>query len=45
MKNIIKRWLDKLAAANKETFGTERLDCCTVGKKDDKVIVNNKKGF
>lgn len=42
MKNIIKKWLDKLAAANKESFGSEPLDCCKVGRKDDKVIINKK---
>lgn len=34
MKNIIKRWLEKLETANKENFGSERLDCCTVGKEN-----------
>lgn len=43
MKNIIKRWLERLAAANKESFGTERLDCCKVGRKDEKVVIKNKK--
>ena len=43
MKNIIKKWLDKLATANKENFGSEPLDCCKVGRKDDKVKTNNKK--
>ena len=32
MKDKIKKWLDKLATANKETFGTEPLDCCKVGR-------------
>lgn len=42
MKNIIKRWLDKLAAANKESFGSEPLDCCKLGKTDNKVVMNKK---
>lgn len=36
MGNIIKNWLKKLESANKETFGSEPLDCCTVGR-DKKV--------
>ncbi len=32
MKNIIKNWLEKLAKANEESFGTERLDCCDLNK-------------
>jgi hypothetical protein len=32
MKKIIKRWLEKLETANKENFGSEPLDCCTVGR-------------
>lgn len=33
MKKAINRWLEKLAKANKDNFGTERLDCCELGKK------------
>lgn len=36
MANIIKKWLEKLESANKESFGTQPLDCCTVGR-DKKV--------
>lgn len=32
MKNFIKRWLKKLEATNKESFGSEPLDCCRVGR-------------
>lgn len=32
MKNFIKKWLEKLEAANKENFGSQPLDCCTVGR-------------
>ncbi len=32
MKNIIRRWFEKLEAANKASFGSQPLDCCTVGK-------------
>ena len=37
MKNIIKNWLKRLESANKETFGSQPLDCCTVGR-DKKVV-------
>lgn len=40
MKNIIKKWLEKLGAANKETFGSEPLDCCKLGRESSKVNVN-----
>ncbi|WP_313569198.1 LDCC motif putative metal-binding protein [Acetoanaerobium noterae] len=33
MKEKIKKWLDKLASANQETFGTERMDCCELNRK------------
>lgn len=33
MKKSIKKFLDKLAKANKESFGNEKLDCCKVGRK------------
>ncbi|OLS01976.1 LDCC motif putative metal-binding protein [Tissierella creatinophila] len=45
MKNIIKKWLEKLGEANKESFGTGRLDCCQLGRESDKVKVNNKKSI
>ena len=32
MKNIIKNWLEKMAKANEESFGTGRLDCCELNK-------------
>ena len=32
MKNIIKNWLEKLAKANEESFGSGRLDCCELNK-------------
>lgn len=32
MKNIFKKWLKKLEATNKESFGSEPLDCCSVGR-------------
>ena len=32
MGNIIKRWLERLENANKENFGSQPLDCCTVGR-------------
>ncbi len=37
MRNIIKKWLERLENANKETFGSQPLDCCTVGR-DKKVV-------
>lgn len=33
MKNWIKRFLEKLAKANKESFGNERMDCCKLNIK------------
>jgi len=32
MKNMIKNWLEKLAKANGESFGSGRLDCCELNK-------------
>lgn len=32
MKNFIKGWLEKLEDANKQSFGSEPLDCCTIGR-------------
>lgn len=32
MSKIIKRWLEKLENVNKESFGSQPLDCCTVGR-------------
>lgn len=29
---FIRRFIDKLAEDNKETFGTSRLDCCDLNK-------------
>lgn len=43
MKKAIKRWLEKLAKANKETFGNERLDCCNLNRNDNKAkMINNR---
>ncbi len=44
MKNRIKEWLKKLEDANKKEFGTQSLDCCTVGreKQDIKKVVQLK---
>ncbi len=30
--NFINRWLKRLEEANKENFGDQPLDCCTVGR-------------
>lgn len=38
----IKKWLDKLAAANKESFGTGRMDCCELNRKPAPVQKGNK---
>lgn len=32
MKNLIKNWLDKLAAANEKSFGKGTLSCCELSK-------------
>ncbi len=41
MKNIMKNWLERLAKANEESFGTGRLDCCELGKDDKLKKTNN----
>lgn len=33
MLEWIKKFLDKLAKANAEEFGNERMDCCNLNKK------------
>ena len=33
MLKWIKKFLDKLAKANQETFGNERMDCCNLNRK------------
>ena len=33
MKKWIKRFLERLAKANVESFGNERMDCCNLNKK------------
>lgn len=30
---FIKQWLEKLAAASKQNFGDQRLDCCDLQQK------------
>lgn len=42
MKEKIKKWLDKLASANQETFGTGRMDCCELNRKPAPVQKGNK---
>ena len=42
MTEKIKKWLDKLAAANKESFGTGRMDCCELNRKPAPVQKGNK---
>ena len=34
-KGIVARWLDKMARANKESFGNQRLDCCELKSKQN----------
>jgi len=36
MKKMIKRWLERLGQTNKENFGSDRLDCCTIGREPGK---------
>jgi hypothetical protein len=46
MKNITKNWLEILEKANKSSFGSEPLDCCTIGRNKNEVKsinVNNKR--
>ncbi|MBU5313495.1 hypothetical protein KQI38_15845 [Tissierella carlieri] len=42
MKKLIKKWLKKLEEANKESFGSEPLDCCKLGKKANTVQTSKK---
>lgn len=42
MKKLIKKWLKKLEEANKESFGSEPLDCCQLSKKTNTVKTNKK---
>lgn len=35
LKQKINRFLDRLAKANQETFGTQPLDCCTLEKREN----------
>lgn len=30
--NFIKKWLERLENANKNSFGSKPLDCCTIGR-------------
>ncbi len=32
MKNMVKRWLQRLEEENKKSFGSEPLDCCKIGR-------------
>lgn len=34
-KGIVSRWLDKMARANKKSFGNQRLDCCELKSKQN----------
>jgi len=42
MKKIIKKWLEKLEKANKESFGSGPLDCCELAHKAGPVNTNKK---
>lgn len=33
MKDWIKRFIERLAKSNKESFGNERMDCCKLNTK------------
>jgi hypothetical protein len=33
-RNPLRRFLDRMAAANEKAFGHERLDCCTMRMKE-----------
>lgn len=47
MKKLFIKWLEKLEKANKDSFGDEKLDCCTVGRNKDRQksvkLTSNKK--
>lgn len=36
MKNWIKVFLEKLAKSNEESFKGQRVDCCTLNRKNEK---------
>lgn len=40
MKNWLKKFIDKLAKANEESFGDKPLDCCSLNKENNS---NNQK--
>lgn len=42
MKKLIKNWLEKLAKANEESFGSGPLDCCELNTDSKIKKVNNK---
>ena len=42
MKKLIKKWLEKLAKANGESFGSGPLDCCKLNKDNKSKSPNNK---
>lgn len=48
MKQLLKSWLEKLAKANEESFGSGPLDCCQLNvdskieKTNSKKTTNNK---
>lgn len=43
MKKLINNWLEKLAKANEESFGSGPLDCCGLNEQNKIKNSNNKK--
>lgn len=40
MKKTIKKWLERLAEANEQSFGSGRLDCCNLNRETTNPKVN-----
>ena len=41
MLKAIKRFIDRLAKSNEETFGNQRLDCCDLNRSNNLQTSNN----
>lgn len=41
MLKAIKRFIERLAASNEETFGGKKLDCCDLNRNNNTQAINN----
>jgi hypothetical protein len=41
MIKAIKRFIERLAKSNEETFGDKKLDCCDLNRNNNSQAVNN----